>query len=497
MRGRAFGARGTVTNPNLATVKIGEVAVQSLLCNPALGTTRTNSEENFNAEINTVAMIDVPLPVSGNPVLAKSSTLTQSGYATAETDRSDAYERSVVQEFRLLVDTANPNGRIWGKVVQADAHTTLDSGGFNHHTTVDVYSDAPGNVDGSTGTTLLEVYVDPDGAGGLAPIHIAEKPQPNTTITLSNLGKVVFNEQMQAGTLVKHDGVWKRSGIDVNGIHVYLFDDPATPTTESFFGYTGDLILAHAETRIQPAFGRLSGFAYASRGTVDPVLESGQQAIVHLPCQGTLNKKTGIVEERVLTQEELIIGGLTATYPTLLHQGTMRSSVKGDINQTGAFSESSERIETVRLLTRDNGVAVVAADVLTSGTKVQSEPGGLRMQGASDLVNLRVDTNLDGDYDDLGDVRLDGGVPPNTRIELGGLGYIRLNEQNCKVSATDSDASDDMATCTDASKNPSTTNYASITVYGIHLKVTVADNLAGLPVGAEVFVSVAHSDVAY
>jgi hypothetical protein len=74
--------------------------------------------------------------------------------------------------------------------------------------------------------------------------------------------------------------------------------------------------------------------------------------------------------------------------------------------------------------------------------------------------------------------------PPNTVIDLPGIGFVILNEQFC-----DNDAS--LASgCADGS------GHAGLTVRAIHVVVTVPDNPLGVRTG-ELIVAEAHSDATY
>ena len=511
VRGRAFGAAGQVIHPGLdpvstaddTSVSIGEVAVQSMSCNPALGSPLSKSAEELTSTLNVVGSLTVPLP-NTTATLARSDELKQSGYATAEPTRADAFERSVVQKVNLL------DGRITADIVQADAWTTHDARGYHHHSTSQdgianeehgPFTDPDNPWVPRTDSTFTNLFVDPDGPGGLAPMAMDPRVAPNTVIQLSGLGRVVLNEQRLAGTKYPNPldkrfpkGAYSFSGVDVNAIHVYLVDDPTTAARESLAGYTGEITVAHAETRVQPAPGRLSGFAYGARGTVDPFLATGLVGIVGLPCGGTngepRNRTQGVTQ---------VAAPSGAALTQLLRTGTISSTVKGLVKagNISPYSESVEEIQTVRLLTDGNGVSRVSADLLRAVARTDGTAGGVTSSGAgTSFVNLVVDPDGSGP---AAPIVVDQSPPPNTRIALNGLGVLILNEQNCfdqanPATARRSCTSLRAATPTEAASN---TRYNGLTTYALHLRVTESPNDAGLPVGAEVFVGVSHSDVAF
>jgi len=77
---------------------------------------------------------------------------------------------------------------------------------------------------------------------------------------------------------------------------------------------------------------------------------------------------------------------------------------------------------------------------------------------------------------------VEAGLPPNTKVEIPGVGYVIFNEQFC----------DDGAALPDCAGS----NHAGLTVRAIRLVVTVPDNALGLTVG-EVIVAEAHSDASF
>lgn len=503
MRGRAFGATAGLTHPSAPSVRVGEVALQSLACNP-MAYDRT--DPGFTTQLNHVALLDVPLP--DGTLVAETDQIRNSGHADATPDYAESVEQSTVHEVNLLA------GRIRATLVEANAHTRLDDTGFNHHTRSDSYPDAPTFTDASasTGTTFQDLVVDPDGpAGPGAPVRIDEHVGPNSYYALPGLGWVVLNEQKTAGSSYPNPlydptrpSLYPKSvhsGIDVNAIHVYLADDPSTSEPESFAGYVGDIVVGHAETRVAPSTGRLSGFAYATRGTVDPFLTSGPQAIVSLPCAGTRGKD-GVLQERVRTQASAVAPAPSGSpIATLLQSGTMRSAVSGYTDEDDALSRSTERIESLRLFTDSAGNSRITADVLETVATSTGTLDKVESVGASNIGRLVIDS--DGNPATANQT-FAGGAPANTKIDLPGLGWVKINEQNC-VDRSDPELS--TGTCSssnvvnkEADGDPAVianTHYNAITVYGLHIKITVPDNPSGLPVGAEIFVSVAHADVAY
>lgn len=486
-------------------MSVGEVAVQSMSCNPALGTLATKSEDELTSNLNLVGGISVPLP--GNVSLAKAGELRQTGYATAEPDRADAFERSVVQSVNLL------DGRIKADVVQSDAWTTHDAAGYHHHNLAlqdpsvllpNKYGETPGPAtdpnnawNPRTGATFVNLVIDPDGpAGPQAPQTYTNTQDPNKVISLGSAGYVVLNEMKMTGTKYPTptdprypNGVYSFSGVDVNAIHVYIADDVATPQKESFNGYNGEVIVAHSETRVQPAPGRLSGFAYGSRATVDPLLTSGPQAIIGLPCGGT----HGADRNRTQGATSVTVPSNSAGITKALTTGTMSSTVNGVVDPTQPYSRSVEDIQQVRLFLDSGGGSRISADAIHSVARTAGTSASIVSSGdGTSFVNLVLDQDGSGPQ---APQPISGTPPPNTKIPLDRLGYVILNEQNCSDSP---DPTKSLNRCTSLRESPAAnTHYNGLTTYGLHVVITVTDNAAGLPVGAEFFIGVAHSDVAF
>jgi hypothetical protein len=198
-----------------------------------------------------------------------------------------------------------------------------------------------------------------------------------------------------------------------------------------------------------------------------------------------------------------------------------------DIQANGGFDH--QNLDAVAAPAGDNGAGLPAGSVLTAGASVSesqgatftdasaastfAEVGGVpcilragqctvsaqvvRSQSNSQAAASGASSNADGTQllgvTVLGtDVCATLGLqstctpPPNTRIDLAGLGFVMLNEQFCDNNGTLA------ANCA----NGSVAGHAGLTVRGIHLVVTVP-NVLGLAPGVEIIVSEAHSDAKF
>ena len=198
-----------------------------------------------------------------------------------------------------------------------------------------------------------------------------------------------------------------------------------------------------------------------------------------------------------------------------------------DIQANGGFDH--QNLDAVAAPTAGNGAGLPAGSILTAGASVSesqgatftdasaastfAEVGGvpcilragqctvsarvIRSQSNSQAAASGTSSNADGTrllgVNVLGtDVCAMLGLestctpPPNTRIDLAGLGFVMLNEQFC----------DNNGTLAASCSNGSVAGHAGLTVRGIRLVVTVP-NVLGLTPGVEIIVSEAHSDARF
>ncbi len=443
LRGSAHGGTVRLGNSSGTVVKAGPIAQQSLGCNPALGQTGYKDTDGATSALNYLGIITLPIPHEVNALSAKQ--IRNSGYATATDLQADVFERSTSSDVNLL------GGIVTATNVEESAHTALSAAGYA--------SDAA--------SVFQDLVVDPDGAGPTDPIAIANSPAPNTSYDLPGIGTVVFNEQVPNAT-----------GITANAIHLHVND---------FRGFSGDIYIAHVETLVSKAPARISGFAYGTQAKAAPVASSGKQALVNLPCSGTGEK------DKVVTGGFLSVQGADPG-SKLMAASAIRDTVNGKTSKSSPYSRSTSRVEALRLVVDPEGVPMVSADAVESraytfggfdrirydqdGTKVFFP--GLRSVGSLQLVNLVVNGNP---------VAVTG--EPNQTIPLSGLGQLVINEQRCR------DAQTGGTTSCSSTSGSADTHYSQITVTGLHLVVTVPDNPSGLPVGADVLIAVAHSDLSF
>jgi hypothetical protein len=138
----------------------------------------------------------------------------------------------------------------------------------------------------------------------------------------------------------------------------------------------------------------------------------------------------------------------------ILSSGTGRTTAYGKQLATGGVAKTTATVQDLSLfngLITADIVKAVAQDKLSDGNRTSSTEGtqftGLRIAGAP--VPVEVD--------------------PNTRIDLLGIGYVMINEQQV----------------------PSSTSTARVRVNGLRIVIT-QNNTLGLPVGTQIII--AHAD---
>jgi hypothetical protein len=433
LHGSANGGSAQLAGPQGAVVKLGIVAPQSLGCNPALGSTVSKQDDEVDTTLNFVSSITLPIPRVGTAL--KAQQLRNSGYPTATDAEANVYEKATSSNVNVL------DGVVTATTLQETAHTRLNAGG--------TFSEAA--------TTFQDLFIDPDGSGPQQPVSFLT-PGPNTVIDLGALGTLTLNEQIPLS-----------NGIQANAVHLHV---------GSYGGYSGDIYVGHVETSITLKPARLSAFAYASKGTVAPLLASGYQALLNISCGGTNGN------DKVLTGAGVHIPG-PAQMPLLLDESSLRSTVNGHVLKSLPYVRASEHIEALRLLVDPNGVARVSADAIdTAASTTGSAADGVASTGSASLVNLVVDGTP-----------IVLASPQETRtVDLAGIGTLVINQQRCRdIRAMGPPAT---ASCLSRGANGDT-HFNQITVNALHLTVTVADNPTGLPVGADLVIGVAYTSLAF
>lgn len=277
---------------------------------------------------------------------------------------------------------------------------------------------------------------------------------PNTRIGLPLVGTgayVILNEQIRS---TSGPAPGQRSGgtygasITVNMIHVVLPGLLRLPPTE--------VIVAHAQaqadfpqtTTCTPTSAQsVSGHAFVARAGVDALF--GLDVLVgHVAIPPTGGSVTQAFDTLMLPG----IGGPT------VNSAAASSSSLGTLSPTNSTATSNASVERLSLLSG----AITATLVKTQANSAASSGGASSNPTGTQLLNLVV-----------GGKALGNNPPPNTTLNLPGIGFVVFNEQ-----------------IPDA---PSP-GHTGLTVRAIHVHV---NKLGGVIPGAEIIVSEAHSDATF
>jgi hypothetical protein len=259
---------------------------------------------------------------------------------------------------------------------------------------------------------------------------------PNTKVQLPGIGYVLLKS-------VKKDG----NGENFGKITVEMLTVVVTKQNEFGLPIGSRIVVAHAVSgfsRNEPE-AIVGGQAYAAEAltTTDEIKNQvGKAAFVVMGCEGTNGKtKSNNVN--------------TINVAGILSSGTGRTTAFGGPTSSGTVAKTTATVEDLNLLggliTADL-VKAVAEDTFRNGTRTSSTEG-------SRFVNLEI----------LGQ-QVDATVPPNTKVQLPGIGFVVVNEQ----------------------KVPDPSSTARLKVNGLRIVIN-KDNTLGLPVGTQIIVAHAQS----
>jgi hypothetical protein len=255
------------------------------------------------------------------------------------------------------------------------------------------------------------------------------------------------------------DGGTYAADLTVNMIHVVIkhsLPGPGTQTTEVIVSNA----VAHAdfpqlELCSIPPGQSVSGHAFIASATTDPSLVPTTVGFVSIPATGGLD------------QQNLA----KATIGSAVSAGASESESSGMLTATNSTASSFAQATNVCLAT---GCAI-SASVVKSQSNSTADGGASSNDSGTELVGLVV----------MG-TPVSANPPPNTVIDLPGIGFVIVNEQFC----------DNNGTLANNCSDGTVAGNSGLTVRAIHVFVTVPANPAGLQEG-EVIVAEAHSDATF
>jgi hypothetical protein len=257
-------------------------------------------------------------------------------------------------------------GLITADEVKAVSTTKHDDSGF--HTS-------------ANGSTFVNLVV--------AGVPIIVNPPPNTQINLVGFGRVVLNEQI---TRIRA----RSASFTVNMIHVFIEQENILNIPIGT-----QIVVAHASSGLTSGVqGTLDGQAYGTQARVTNVVTSGPSALVRMPCLGT----NGALRTNSIAEVQV---------PPLFSVGEVVDTAQGTVNSTSAVGELTSTVQAVDVVTSLVTASLVKADAHASninGTLTFSDDG-----------SMFVDLHVTG-FPEIGD-----DVPPNTRLQIAGLGTLWLH----------------------------------------------------------------------
>jgi uncharacterized repeat protein (TIGR01451 family) len=425
----AFGARVTDT---LLGLDLTLVPVESYQQGPG-------------SDADSDQLLDVNLPLDGT--VLRADVMRTSSRSTVTDSPAEATHTSIAE-------TANVD--VLGGIVTASAvrgvATATATGTSASYSTL--------------GSAFNDLYVDADGSGPGAPVAY-NNVNPGTTVDLSvafGAGSYVkLYEEIGSNTEPSGSfGGTYAADVTVNMIHVHLTDKlPLAPGDQ-----TADVIVAQAVAhadfpQITLCAGRhpraVSGHAFIASESTDPSLVPVLHGYVSIPSNGgEAHQDLDAVSTTVLTAE------------------SAATDSRGTIDGQSARATSWAEIQSACLLADASGTCTVGASVLRSQSNSLADRDSASSDDDGTLFVLATV---------LG-VPVAATPPPNTVVELPGIGYVILNEQFCDNGAA-------LPDCSDGS------GHAGLTVRAVHLVVTVPTNPTGLQPGAEVILDEAHSDATW
>ncbi|MGA9473858.1 MAG: choice-of-anchor P family protein [Terriglobales bacterium] len=221
-------------------------------------------------------------------------------------------------------------------------------------------------------------------------IPITGTPAPNTTIALPLFGYVVLNEQIPLSKKEK-------AGLTVNMIHVYI-------NTKNALGIplNTQIIVADAHSGLAEVSGPgvLDGTAFGTKVNVAHLVTSSATAPASVGCMGNDGKvKTNSVASVNLSP--------------LATSGTITDTAEGDVTPSLAQSQTTSTVEALNILS-----ATVTADVILASAGASTSDGTtFTFSDGSAFTNLAV----------AGHPEIGANPPPNTQVDLAGLGTLWLH----------------------------------------------------------------------
>jgi hypothetical protein len=364
------------------------------------------------SSLGACGIVEPPVHSENTVVSADATPLFTTGVINTTADGTTLVDGTLqamatadVHDASLLITQLG--GVITADEVKAVSTTTHDNSGF--HT----------SAEGSTFVNLV-----------VAGVPITVNPPPNTDISLPGFGHVVLNEQI---TKIRP----RSASFTVNMIHVFI-----TQANILNIPVGTQIIVSDASSGLTSGVqATLGGQAYGTKATVARVITSSPSAQVGLGCLGT----NGALRTNSVAEVQV---------PPLFSVGEVVDTAQGRVDEASALAELTSTVQGI-----DVATSLVTASLVKADAHASNIGGTVTF---SDTGSMFVDLHVTG-FPNIGD-----DVPPNTRLQIAGLGTLWLH----RIIQTSN----------------------SIEVRMIELIVTEANGF-GLAIGTDIQVAVAQASV--
>jgi hypothetical protein len=401
----------------------------------------SSSQSGVGSNSNSDQVLNVAVPPADGSIL-RADVIRSSSTSTVTAAPAEAVQSSWAEAANVNV----LNGLVKASVVRgvAVARASGSASSFS-----------------STGSTMKNVSVQ-----GVALNDVTPNTRVDLPASLFGAGSYVILYERIGSTSGPPPGQVSEgtyaAELTVNMIHVHVTD--AAPVLAG--DQTVDVIVSHASahadfpqtTRCPGAPNQaVSGHAFNASESNTAVETPVTVGYVSIPA-------TGGHEHQDLAETN--IAGQTA--------GASVSDSSGSLGPTLSIAASYAQSAGVCLLRTSTGCTVGAEAIRSASNSSADAATASSNAGDSKLLGVTA-----------GGTTVPVQAPPNTVVELPGIGYLILNEQFCDNNASLAGG------CADG------TGHAGLTVRAIHLVVTVPDNPTGARPGTEIIVAEAHSDATY
>jgi hypothetical protein len=295
--------------------------------------------------------------------------------------------------------------------------------------------------------------------------------KPNTKIGLDPIlfgigAYVAIQEEVgktSGPTAGQASGGTYASDLSVNAIRVHVEDTNPLKAGSQVIDVIVSQAVAHSDfpqTRLckTSPLRAVSGHAFIASASTDPSILSAMAGFVSIPTSGGTDQQ-GLLASAVPADGSLVSAGLTDSKST---------GAPGGSSSTASSYAQAANVCALRVGTACTVRATLVrsqSNSTANGTAASSNDSGTQLVGL-EVAGQALPIN----------------VPPNTTIELPGIGFVVINEQTCDNGS--------QATHTCAG-----TKHSGMTVRAIHVVVT--KGALGLLPGVDVVVAEAHSDATF